>query len=58
MFDPKTSPFVVIDVETTGLLPEEDRVVEVGAIRLVGGKEDAAGLLKAVQAEYQKELNR
>ena len=25
---------------------------------LVGGKEDAAGLLKAVQAEYQKELNR
>src|SRR5258707_11126266 len=40
MFDPKTSPFVVIDVETTGLLPAEDRVVEVGAIRLVGGKED------------------
>jgi len=40
MFDPKTSPFVVIDVETTGLLPVEDRVVEVGAIRLVGGKED------------------
>jgi raffinose/stachyose/melibiose transport system substrate-binding protein len=26
--------------------------------KLVGGKEDAAGLLKAVQAEYQKELNR
>jgi raffinose/stachyose/melibiose transport system substrate-binding protein len=25
---------------------------------LVGGKQDAAGLLKAVQAEYQKELNR
>jgi raffinose/stachyose/melibiose transport system substrate-binding protein len=25
---------------------------------LVGGKEDAAGLLKAVQTEYQKELNR
>src|SRR2546427_8829790 len=40
MFDPKTSPFVVIDVETTGLLPVEDRVVEVGAIRLVGGRED------------------
>ncbi len=26
--------------------------------KLVGGKQDAAGLLKAVQAEYQKELNR
>ena len=26
--------------------------------KLVGGKEDAAGLLKAVQAEYQKELSR
>jgi DNA polymerase-3 subunit alpha (Gram-positive type) len=41
MFDPKTSPFVVVDVETTGLSPLEDRVVEVGAIRLVGGKEEA-----------------
>jgi raffinose/stachyose/melibiose transport system substrate-binding protein len=26
--------------------------------KLVGGKQDSAGLLKAVQAEYQKELNR
>jgi len=26
--------------------------------KMVGGKQDAAGLLKAVQAEYQKELNR
>jgi raffinose/stachyose/melibiose transport system substrate-binding protein len=26
--------------------------------KLVGGKEDAAGLLKAAQAEYQKELSR
>ena len=26
--------------------------------KLVGGKQDAAGLLKAVQAEYQKELSR
>jgi raffinose/stachyose/melibiose transport system substrate-binding protein len=26
--------------------------------KLVGGQQDAAGLLKAVQAEYQKELNR
>jgi DNA polymerase III epsilon subunit len=39
MLDPKTSPFVVIDVETTGLKPADDRVCEVGAIRLVGGQE-------------------
>ena len=26
--------------------------------KVVGGKQDAAGLLKAVQAEYQKELSR
>jgi raffinose/stachyose/melibiose transport system substrate-binding protein len=26
--------------------------------KMVGGRQDAAGLLKAVQAEYQKELNR
>jgi raffinose/stachyose/melibiose transport system substrate-binding protein len=26
--------------------------------KLVGGKQDAAGMLKAVQAEYEKELNR
>ena len=26
--------------------------------KMVGGKQDAAGLLKAVQAEYEKELNR
>jgi DNA polymerase III epsilon subunit len=40
MYDPRTSPFVVIDVETTGLDPAQDRVCEVGAIRLVGGKEE------------------
>jgi DNA polymerase III epsilon subunit family exonuclease len=40
MLDPRTSPFVVVDVETTGLKPEQDRVCEVGAIRLVGGKEE------------------
>jgi DNA polymerase III epsilon subunit len=40
MLNPKTSPFVVIDVETTGLEPERERVCEVGAIRLVGGKEE------------------
>jgi DNA polymerase III epsilon subunit len=39
MFDPRTAAFVVIDVETTGLKPEGDRVCEVGAIRMVGGKE-------------------
>jgi raffinose/stachyose/melibiose transport system substrate-binding protein len=26
--------------------------------KMVGGKQDAAGLLKAVQAEYEKELSR
>ncbi len=39
MLDPKTSPFVVIDVETTGLKPADCRICEVGAIRLVAGKE-------------------
>ena len=39
MFDPRTAAFVVIDTETTGLKPDEDRVCEVGAIRMVGGKE-------------------
>ncbi len=41
MLDPRTAPFVVIDVETTGLDPAEDRVCEVGAIRLAGGREQA-----------------
>lgn len=40
MIDPRTTPFVVVDVETTGLDPAEDRVCEVGAIRLVSGKEE------------------
>ena len=39
MIDPKTTAFVVIDVETTGLKPDGDRVCEVGAIRMVAGKE-------------------
>ncbi len=39
MLDLPTTPFVVVDVETTGLDPAEERVCEVGAIRLVGGKE-------------------
>ena len=41
MYDPRTSAFTVIDVETTGLAPADDRVCEIGAIRLIGGKEDA-----------------
>jgi DNA polymerase-3 subunit alpha (Gram-positive type) len=41
VLDPRTAPFVVIDVETTGLDPAEDRVCEVGAIRLAGGEERA-----------------
>ena len=40
MIDPRTTPFVVIDVETTGLNPAEDRVCEIGAIRLISGKEE------------------
>jgi DNA polymerase III epsilon subunit len=39
MLDPRTTAFVVIDVETTGLKPDGDRVCEVGAIRMVAGKE-------------------
>jgi DNA polymerase III epsilon subunit len=41
MLDPRSSPFVVVDVETTGLKPGQDRVCEVGALRLEGGKETA-----------------
>ncbi len=41
MMDPKTAPFAVVDVETTGLDPSEERVCEVGALRLVGGREEA-----------------
>lgn len=41
MLDPRTAPFVVIDVETTGLEPARDRICEVGALRLVGGCEEA-----------------
>jgi DNA polymerase III epsilon subunit len=41
LMDLNTAPFVVIDVETTGLSPAEERVCEVGAIKLVGGREEA-----------------
>lgn len=33
--------FVSIDLETTGLLPKEDRIIEIAAIRYRNGKEDA-----------------
>lgn len=39
MLDPRTAVFVVVDVETTGLNPDSDRVCEVGAIRMTGGRE-------------------
>jgi DNA polymerase-3 subunit epsilon len=34
-----TRPLVVLDIETTGLNPEVDRIVEIAMIRLVPGKE-------------------
>jgi DNA polymerase III epsilon subunit len=40
MLDPRTAAFTIIDVETTGLAPADDRVCEIGAIRLIAGKEE------------------
>lgn len=41
MPDPWRAVFTVVDVETTGLDPERDRICEVGALRIVGGREEA-----------------
>ena len=32
------APIVVLDFETTGLSPTADRIIEIGAVRLVGGE--------------------
>jgi DNA polymerase III subunit epsilon len=33
--------FVIVDVETTGWLPEEARITEIGAVRVIGGRVQA-----------------
>lgn len=39
--------FVIIDIETTGLSVENDEILEIGAIRIVNGKQskNMSGLL-------------
>ena len=35
--DPRKASLVVFDVETTGLHPEEDRIIEIGALKIQNG---------------------
>jgi DNA polymerase-3 subunit alpha (Gram-positive type) len=32
------TPFVIVDLETTGLEPRLDKIIEIGAVRVLGGK--------------------
>lgn len=41
-------PFIVVDTETTGLRAAADRVIEIGAVRLVSGK---------IEAEFNRLIN-
>ena len=33
-----TDSYIALDLETTGLSPAEDRILEIGAIRVEGGR--------------------
>ena len=35
--------FVVVDVETTGWLPEQAMIIEIGAVRICGGQVTGGG---------------
>ena len=44
MFD----TFVAVDIETTGLSPEQNKIIEIGALKIVNGK---------VTGEFSKLIN-